>query len=304
MAEVCYGAGEARSLSWDRTAVTLPLLSSTTMQRATSRDYGSRSADDYGDRGGPYRDRSNRGGYRDDRMGLERGGYGGDVDRGDYGSSAQGGSSRDDYDGDYARGGSVLDRGQWAERGGTDRDFEASRGDVGMAYDEGYGSDRSAYGSADYGRGGVGVSRGSGGRYDSRYDRDDGPSRGHSRSGYGMAGDGERAPHVGKGPKGYERSSERTVEDVSERLMWNGDLDASEIEVSCDDGEVTLEGTVDSRQAKRTAEDLAESVRGVRDVHNRLRIDRGGGEAVGTGATSAEAEAEPGAGAKERAKRS
>jgi osmotically-inducible protein OsmY len=33
-----------------------------------------------------------------------------------------------------------------------------------------------------------------------------------------------------------------------------------------------LPGTVDDRRAKRLAEDLAESVSGVKDVHNRLRV--------------------------------
>lgn len=79
-------------------------------------------------------------------------------------------------------------------------------------------------------------------------------------------------PNVGRGPKGYRRSDERITEDVCERLTWHGDLDASAIEVHVENGEVTLEGTVESRQAKRIAEDLAESVLGVRDVHNRLYI--------------------------------
>jgi DNA replicative helicase MCM subunit Mcm2 (Cdc46/Mcm family) len=44
------------------------------------------------------------------------------------------------------------------------------------------------------------------------------------------------------------------------------------IEVAVTGGEVTLTGTVESRRMKRHAEDLAESVRGVRDVHNQLRV--------------------------------
>ena len=38
------------------------------------------------------------------------------------------------------------------------------------------------------------------------------------------------------------------------------------------DGEVTLSGTVEDRDARWLAEDLAESVSGVRAVHNRLRV--------------------------------
>jgi hypothetical protein len=79
-------------------------------------------------------------------------------------------------------------------------------------------------------------------------------------------------PFTGRGPEGYERSGEIIREDVCERLTRHGRLDASGIRVTVEQGEVVLEGTVDSRAAKRMAEDTAESVAGVRDVHNRLRI--------------------------------
>ncbi len=81
-------------------------------------------------------------------------------------------------------------------------------------------------------------------------------------------------PYTGRGPRGYRRSDERIWEDVCERLTQHGQLDASGIEVRVENGEVTLEGIVSSREAKRMAEDTAESVPGVRDVHNRLRIGR------------------------------
>jgi osmotically-inducible protein OsmY len=42
--------------------------------------------------------------------------------------------------------------------------------------------------------------------------------------------------------------------------------------VKVQDAEVTLEGIVGSRWEKRLAEDIAASCRGVRDVHNRLRL--------------------------------
>ena len=48
----------------------------------------------------------------------------------------------------------------------------------------------------------------------------------------------------------------------------------SEIDVQVKNGEVTLTGTVDDRQAKRIAEDIAESVSGVHDVHNQIRVQR------------------------------
>lgn len=77
---------------------------------------------------------------------------------------------------------------------------------------------------------------------------------------------------AGRGPKGYTRSDERIREDVSDKLMEHPDLDASEIEVRVAGGEVTLTGSVDSRWAKRLAEDVAESCTGVRDVMNQLRV--------------------------------
>jgi len=79
-------------------------------------------------------------------------------------------------------------------------------------------------------------------------------------------------PHTGRGPDGYRRSEQAIRDDVCERLTRHGELDASSISVRVEDGEVILEGTVESRIAKRMAEDAAESVSGVRDVQNRLRV--------------------------------
>jgi osmotically-inducible protein OsmY len=54
-------------------------------------------------------------------------------------------------------------------------------------------------------------------------------------------------------------------------LTQHGLIDASNIEVEVSQAEVTLHGQVDSRRTKRMAEDVAASVGGVKDVHNRLR---------------------------------
>ncbi|WP_261663429.1 BON domain-containing protein [Deinococcus sp. Marseille-Q6407] len=54
-------------------------------------------------------------------------------------------------------------------------------------------------------------------------------------------------------------------------------MDASEVEVQVEGGEVTLSGTVNDRWQKRQAESCAERVRGIRDVHNRLRVQPAGG---------------------------
>jgi len=80
--------------------------------------------------------------------------------------------------------------------------------------------------------------------------------------------------HRGKGPRGYQRSDERIREDVCDRLADDDMLDASEIEVEVNGSEVILSGTVLSREAKRHAEDLAESISGVRNVENRIRVGR------------------------------
>jgi BON domain len=80
----------------------------------------------------------------------------------------------------------------------------------------------------------------------------------------------------GRGPKGYTRSDDRIREDVNDRLTDDWSLDASDIEVSVSGGEVTLSGTVNSRMDKRRAEDIAESVSGVRNVQNNLRVRQQG----------------------------
>lgn len=82
-------------------------------------------------------------------------------------------------------------------------------------------------------------------------------------------------PFIGQGPAGYQRSAQRIREDVCERLTRHGQLNARNIQVEVDEntGEVTLNGTVDSRRSKRIAEDVAESVTGVPDIHNQLRIE-------------------------------
>jgi hypothetical protein len=76
----------------------------------------------------------------------------------------------------------------------------------------------------------------------------------------------------GRGPRGYQRSSERIEEDVCEWLTDDADVDASDIEVEVENGIVTLGGSVADRRQKRRAEDVAEQARGVRDVRNQLEI--------------------------------
>jgi osmotically-inducible protein OsmY len=78
----------------------------------------------------------------------------------------------------------------------------------------------------------------------------------------------------GRGPKNYRRSDERIREDINDRLTEHEYLDASDIEVTVVAGDVILSGEVDNRHAKRLAEDIAESVTGVSNVQNNLRVQR------------------------------
>jgi osmotically-inducible protein OsmY len=101
-----------------------------------------------------------------------------------------------------------------------------------------------------------------------------GPEYGSERYGGGWRSGVSQGPYVGRGPRGYRRSDERIHEDICERMCEDGDLDASDIEITVSSGEVTLRGSVNDRRDKRLAEDLAEQVSGVRDVRNELRVGR------------------------------
>ena len=139
-----------------------------------------------------------------------------------------------------------------------------------------------------------------GGRRRTRYDRDDdrgffdrvggwfdGDDDDYRRSGRGRYGSGggygrdhdddddyydERRSHRGRGPKNYNRSDDRIRDDVNDALTDDHYLDASDISVTAKSGEVTLDGHVYGRRAKRRAEDLAEKASGVRHVQNNLRV--------------------------------
>jgi len=76
----------------------------------------------------------------------------------------------------------------------------------------------------------------------------------------------------GIGPKGYHRSDERIKDDINDRLSDDPYVDASDVEVLVENGEVTLSGRVMSKAIKRRAEDIAESVSAVSNVENRIRI--------------------------------
>jgi hypothetical protein len=82
----------------------------------------------------------------------------------------------------------------------------------------------------------------------------------------------EGGQHRGKGPKGYTRSDERIKDDINEKLTDDEHVDAREIEVEVQNGEVVPTGFVRSRQEKRRTEDIVERVSGVKNIENRLKV--------------------------------
>lgn len=80
--------------------------------------------------------------------------------------------------------------------------------------------------------------------------------------------------YTGAGPSSYHRSDTRIEEDICERLTMHSQIDARNIEVAVQDGEVTLRGSVPERMMKRLAEDSAADVFGVRDVQNNIRVNQ------------------------------
>jgi len=70
------------------------------------------------------------------------------------------------------------------------------------------------------------------------------------------------------------RPDDALSRELQEILTKDPELDATEIEVEVEGGAVTLSGTVDSSDARLLAEELVESVTGVREVHNNLKVTR------------------------------
>ncbi|HYG67721.1 MAG TPA: BON domain-containing protein, partial [Anaeromyxobacteraceae bacterium] len=207
----------------------------------------------------------------------------------------------------YGRG---EDFGREAGRGGREwgREYEGGRGfgygERGRGeYDEyggmGGGREYGGFMGGAYGGGGAYPGGTAYGRYGSgEYMRDEG-FRGRERGGEWREGRGheegggmmERLKEgvrklTGRGPKGYRRSDDRIRDEVSERIARSW-IDADDVEVQVQSGEVTLTGTVARREDKRQLEDLAEDVFGVDEVHNHLRVRRGTEERAGqTGLTA------------------
>jgi hypothetical protein len=89
------------------------------------------------------------------------------------------------------------------------------------------------------------------------------------------AGDWTYADYRGRGPRDYRRSDDRLREEVCDRLTDDWAVDATGMTVQVQDGEVTLAGTVPSRQQKRRAAEIVEQIAGVQDVFNQLAVSGG-----------------------------
>lgn len=84
--------------------------------------------------------------------------------------------------------------------------------------------------------------------------------------------DWDDVPRDRKGPRGYNRSDERIREYICERLARHHVLEVSDVEVSVQQGHVSLDGTVPERYMKHIIEDTADGCWGVSDVDNRIRV--------------------------------
>jgi osmotically-inducible protein OsmY len=79
---------------------------------------------------------------------------------------------------------------------------------------------------------------------------------------------------AGRGPRLRRKSDDSLAREIHEILTADAELNATDIEVVVEGGAVTLSGEVDHPDAKLLAEELTESVTGVRLVHNRLILRR------------------------------
>jgi osmotically-inducible protein OsmY len=78
----------------------------------------------------------------------------------------------------------------------------------------------------------------------------------------------------GDGPRLRRKSDDSLAQEIHEILTSDQELDATDVEVVVEGGAVTLSGEVEHPDARLLAEELTESVSGVRLVHNRLVVRR------------------------------
>jgi osmotically-inducible protein OsmY len=242
-------------------------------------------------------DQGSRGGREYGEYGQERGGWGsgmgrrggfGSRERFDEGGAFEGRSgmeNRGEYEGRWgrSRGGVGRDfddrdvdeqeygwRGRYGRQGEYSGGYETSRG-------PGEGRNWGVGGSSDISRRGMMRGYGYTGEYGGSWQYGRGANVYGESTGYrgssGTVGAGQN--FIGKGPRGYRRSSEAIRDEINERLTRHPDIDASDVEVRVEGSEVVLTGVVEDRRAKRLAEDIAEEVWGIDDVRNELKVRHG-----------------------------
>lgn len=225
---------------------------------SSTRDYGSRYGREVLERGG-YAGSARRREGEDYGRAYGVRGYGRDYTRERPSRHVEDADEVRDYDTDYGRTTSRF-YGRSGYEYGRD-DYENDRGErerhVARGRDEDQGGDGGSWldRAADQVR--------------SWFGSDDDRERGDERQRAYGRGEGR---FRGRGPKNYRRSDDRLRDDVCERMSNNEWLDASDVEVNVVSGEAILTGSVDSRYAKRLAENIAESVSGVSNVQNNLRV--------------------------------
>lgn len=188
-------------------------------------------------------------------------------------------ATRNDFRNDPSRQDEAFEMGPWPNTDARRRDWDLERPGHGRG---GYRGD--AYSGYPYGPAGSGMfgygNYGDYDRYGRSFSREDLGNGRDDRGPFERMGDRLKEGWqrmIGKGPKGYTRSDERIRDDVCDRLM-QGWVNAENVEVTVEKGEVTLAGQVEHRQDKRAIEDIAESVLGVTEIHNQLRVDRQAGQ--------------------------
>lgn len=264
-------------------------------QRQAARSGGGYSGDYANQRypGGGYRASSEErypgaGGYRGDDYASDR--YPGG-----------GGYRQETYGGEGAR------RGPQSNRGGNERHEPqrwgrgyGSENEPTYAYrpgsefgEQGHGGRQGYGGGQGFGGGSMGGQQRSlgsewqpgGGSYGSNFPGEPGERQYGARGDWGMAAQGggeyvrggqpgEQRDFRGRGPRDYTRSDERLREDICERLTDDPYVDASDIDIKVEGGEVTLSGRIDDRWLKYHVEDVVDRCPGVKEIHNQLSARR------------------------------
>jgi hypothetical protein len=148
----------------------------------------------------------------------------------------------------------------------------------------GYAGPGASYAPPGYGAQGAGAAQHHGGQW----------------SGYGALGtfggerrESRRQDRVRREPRGYQRSDERLRDEIYDKLIRQTNIDVSDVEVAIDEGVVSLSGMLSTRWEKHQVEDIVDSIWGVKDIHNNLRVrsagdhegsaDSGAGDGGGAG---------------------